>query len=243
MIKKFSAIGLLLYSALTQAAPFEIKVHDEVIAKDHESVIEIQSVYFKPSAENNPVNKILLTRMEYAYGIRQGSEVSFNLYTSRQGNTTYINGGKLAHMYFPPHDENGLFHYGIKNEYNFVKMPNQADQSFYEITPILAFHFNDFRLTLNPSIDYFFSGNIYKTTFSPAYRLAYELSNKATIAVEYYAEMGPIKHFTSFKQRPDTAYLVFEKEFKDFDLQIGAGRGLHQSSDAWVLKLTGSLSF
>jgi len=38
----------------------------------------------------------------------------------------------------PTHDEEGLWHYGVKNEINYIKDIGNAETTFYELTPILA---------------------------------------------------------------------------------------------------------
>ena len=242
-MKKTYFLFILLFSTCIQAAPFEIKVHDELDSEEGESAIEVQSALYKPNSNSPIKGNIFLTRLEYAYGINAKNEVNFNVYTSRQGGDTYVNGGKIAHIYVPTHDEEGILHYGIKNEFNTVSLPYQATQRFYELTPIVAFQFDKTRITFNPTIDYYFSGNTDKTTFSPAIKLAYEIAHETKIGVEYYSEMGSVKHFTDINKRPDTAYLVLDKEIDHSLLQIGIGKGVNSTSDSWVLKVMGAISF
>jgi len=242
-MKKLLATILLLTSTYIQAVPFEIKVHDELDAEEGESTFEVQSALYKPNSNNPSKGKIFLTRFEYAYGINSKNEVNFNIYTSRQGGDTYVNGGKIAHIYVPTHDEDGIFHYGIKNEFNTVSLPYQATQRYYELTPIIALQFDKTRITFNPTIDHYFSGNTDKTTFSPAIKFAYEIAHETKIGVEYYSEMGSVKNFTSINKRPDTAYLVLDKEIDHSLFQVGVGKGINSTSDNWVIKVMGAISF
>lgn len=56
-------------------------------------------------------------------------------------------------MYVPTHDEQGIWHDGIKNEINYIQDVGGAENTFYEFTPILAVQLEKWRATFNPSID------------------------------------------------------------------------------------------
>ena len=90
------------------AAPFEIKVHDELGTQSGQSAYEIETNLFQAPASQNLKTNVLQARLEYAYGLTAKSELGLNLYLSRYNDTTYVNGGKVSHMYIPTQGESGL---------------------------------------------------------------------------------------------------------------------------------------
>jgi hypothetical protein len=228
----------LLSSLPVRAAPFEIKVHDELIAPYNEDAFEIENNLHRRAASDPLQGTFFQTRFEYARGVTPLSEVSINAYTSLYGGRADLNGGKIAHMYIPTHDESGVFHYGVKNEVNYIRSVAGVDQAFYEMTPILAFQVRDWRLTLNPSVDVYFFGNADRVVFAPSAKLGYQIATHTSIGMEYYSEVGPARHPRPFAERPDVAYLVLDHSLpRKININLGIGEGLHSASDRWVAKL------
>ena len=101
---------LLCLSSTVFAAPFEIKVHDELIAEYQESAFEVETNLFQAPASQGLKSNVFQTRLEYGYGITEKSEIGANIYLSNYNGVSYVNGGKISHMYVPTHDEEGLWH-------------------------------------------------------------------------------------------------------------------------------------
>jgi hypothetical protein len=222
------------------AAPFEVKIHDELIAPYQEVAFEAEVKLYQPSL-SSPINGLVgQSRFEIAGGISRGSEISVNLFTSHFEGKTQINGGKIAHIYIPEHDETGLFHYGVKNEINLINGLNQSQQIFYEITPIIGLHWSAWRLTLNPSFDFYLNGER-KTIFAPAGKLTYGLSDHQAVGIEYYSELGSLQHPTALSARPDAAYLVWDLNRRTANYSVGVGKGVSGFGDKWVFKFIGSI--
>jgi hypothetical protein len=228
----------MLASLTVRAAPFEIKVHDELIAPYNEDAFEIESNLHRRAPTDPLQGTFFQTRLEYARGVTPLSEISINAFTSVYGGRLDLNGGKIAHMYIPTHDESGIFHYGVKNEVNYIRSVAGIDQALYEMTPILAFQVYRWRLTLNPSIDVYFFGNTDRVVLAPSAKLAYQIAAHTSIGMEYYSEVGSAHHPRPFAERPDVAYLTLDRTLqKKINVNLGIGEGLHSASDRWVAKL------
>lgn len=224
------------------AAPFEIKVHDELIADYQHSAYEIETNLFQAPASQGFKTNVFQTRLEYGYGITQRSEVGVNIYLSHYNGVSYVNGGKISHMFVPTHDEEGLWHYGVKNEINYIQDVGGNETTFYELTPILALQLQQWRFTINPSIDITLNRNS-TVTFSPSAKIAYTLNHSFDIGVEYYADNLPVKGLYSATQQPNTAYLVIDAKYGKSTFNLGVGKGVTSASDNWVIKLIASLNF
>jgi len=73
---------LLCLSSMVFAAPFEIKVHDELIAEYQESAFEVETNLFQAPASQGLKTNVFQTRLEYGYGITEKSEIGANIYLS-----------------------------------------------------------------------------------------------------------------------------------------------------------------
>ena len=238
---KFAPYLLCLWSTAF-AAPFEIKVHDELIADYQHSAYEIETNFFQAPASQGLKSDVFQTRLEYGYGITEKSELGANVYLSNYNGVSYVNGGKISHMYIPTHDEEGLWHYGVKNEINYIKDVGGNETTYYELTPILALQLQDWRFTINPSVDVTLNKNS-SATFSPSAKVAYGITQTIDIGMEYYADNLPNKSLYNITQQPHTAYLVTDAKYGKSSFNFGVGKGVTASSDNWVIKLIASLNF
>jgi hypothetical protein len=239
---KLAAFLLFTINGLVLAAPFEIKVHDELIADYQHSAYEVEANLFQAPASQALKSNVFQTRLEYGYGITQRSEVGANIYLSNYNGVSYVNGGKISHMYIPTHDEEGLWHYGVKNEINYVKDVGGTETTFYELTPILALQIQNWRFTVNPSVDVTLNRNS-TVTFSPSAKVAYNLTHTIDMGAEYYADNLPIKGLYSVTQQPNTAYLVMDAKYGKSTFNFGVGKGVTATSDSWVVKFIAALNF
>jgi len=239
---KATFLWLPLVSAPVFSAPFEIKVHDELIAEQKQSSYEVETNLYQASAAQHIESDVFQTRLEYAYGIAKNNEIGVNAFLSRYNGASYVNGGKVGHMYIPTHDEEGLWHYGVKNEIVYLRDIGGQEQLFYELTPILALQLTKWRLTVNPSIDIGLnkSGG---TAFAPSGKLAYSLTPNTSTGAEYYSEMSNTTNTFPISQRFNTAYLALDTKYEKSNINLGIGKGTNQNSDSWVIKIIGSISF
>jgi len=233
---------LALLSCPVIGAPFEIKVHDELIAEYQESAYEVETNLFQAPAAQGLKSNVFQTRLEYGYGIAKNSEIGANIFLSNYNGASYVNGGKVSYMYVPTHDEEGLWHYGVKNEINYIKDVGGTETTFYELTPILALQLQEWRFTVNPSVDVVL--NKYSSaTFSPSAKVAYGVTHSVDVGVEYYGDNLPNKSLYNVTQQPHTAYLVTDAKYGNSSFNFGVGKGVTTNSDNWVIKLIASLSF
>jgi len=233
---------LTVVSCSALGAPFEIKVHDELIAEYQESAYEVETNLFQAPASQGLKSNVFQTRLEYGYGVAKNSEVGANIFLSNYNGVSYVNGGKVSYMHIPTHDEEGLWHYGVKNEINYIKDVGGTETTFYELTPILALKLQKWRFTVNPSVDVVL--NKYSSaTFSPSAKVAYGVTHSVDVGVEYYGDNLPNKSLYNVTQQPHTAYLVTDAKYGNSSFNFGVGKGVTTNSDNWVIKLIASLSF
>jgi len=235
-------IFLTTISSTLQATPFEIKIHDELIADLHESSFEIETNLYQPSAAQGIGSNVFQTRLEYAYGIAQGNEIAVNAFFSKYNGVSYFNGGKIGQMFVPAHDEEGIWHYGIKNEIVYLQDIGRQNQFVFEMTPILALQLAKWRFTINPAVDFGLnrSGGV---AFAPTGKIAYSTSPNTSIGAEYYSEMSNTTNVFPVSQRFNTAYLVIDSKIEKSTINFGVGKGTNLNSDNWVVKFIAAIGF
>ena len=145
-------------------------------------------------------------------------------------------------MYIPTHDEDGLWHYGVKNEINYIKDVGGTETTFYELTPILALQLQDWRFTINPSVDVTLNKNS-SVKFSPSAKAVYGITHTVDVGMEYYGDNLPNKSLYNITQQPHAAYLVMDAKHGKSSFNFGVGKGVTANSDNWIIKLIASLSF
>ena len=239
---KLASFLLCIINGVVIAAPFEVKVHDELIAEYQESAYEAETKLFQAPASQGLKTNVLQTRLEYGYGIARNSEVGANIYLSNDNGVSYVNGGKVSHMYIPTHDEEGLWHYGVKNEINYIQDVGGNQTTYYELTPILALQLQNWRFTINPSVDVILNKNS-SATFSPSAKAVYGITHRIDVGMEYYGDNLPNRSLYNITQQPHTAYLVIDSKYDKSAFNVGIGKGVTANSDNWVIKLIASLSF
>lgn len=218
------------------AAPFEIKVHDELIAQPQESAFEMEAHFVQSRSGLTPSSPGFQTRLEYGYGLNNKSEIAVNLYASQDHGVNYINGGKISHLFVPTHNEEGFWHYGIKNEVNTIRDSTSLTTTYFESTPILAMQWPQWRLTLNPSLD--LTLNRHKSvTFAPSAKLAYQALSTTHVGMEYYTESAPMRQLFNYAHLPNTVYAVVDQQVGHSHISLGIGKGLTSVSDHRVIKL------
>jgi hypothetical protein len=78
-----------------------------------------------------------------------------------------------------------------------------------EMRPIIGAHVGQFDLIVNPILDTDFNG-LGKLDFAPAARVAYNLSKKVAVAIEQYADFGPLQHFKPAGTQSQTLFGVLD---------------------------------
>jgi hypothetical protein len=96
---------------------------------------------------------------------------------------------------------------------------------------------------VNPILDNSYLGGFKSLDFAPATRVAYNFSPKWALAVEEYADIGPLREFYSASEQSHQLFAVFNRSTKFADIEAGVGFGLTAASDKVTLKLMLSRDF
>jgi hypothetical protein len=176
---------------------------------------------------------------EWAYGVSEWFEAGLYLplYSISADRGPSINGGKIRLLFAVPHADDRKFFYAANFEFSYNSQHWDARHYTSEIRPILGWHLHPVDIIVNPILDNSFTGGFKSLDFAPATRVAYNLNPKTAVAVEEYADFGPLRNFYSASEQFHQIYGVFDRSTKFGDFEAGVGIGVTAASDKMTLKL------
>src|SRR6202165_3416951 len=116
------------------------------------------------------------------------------LYSISKNRGGSLNGFKLRTLFVVPHADERTFFYGMNLEFSFNARHWDPTRFTSEIRPIVGWHLHPVDIIVNPILDTAYNG-VKNLDFAPATRVAYNFSPTWAMAVEEYADFGPLRQF------------------------------------------------
>jgi hypothetical protein len=235
----------LLISRTASGQTDEIQVYDAGIADvgvfnltwhNNFTPVGVKEPAF-PGAFSN--NHTLNGVTEWAYGVTPWFEAGLYLplYSISPDRGATINGGKIRLLFVRPHADDHKFFYGMNFEFSYNSAHWDPRRYTSEIRPIVGWHLKPVDIIFNPILDNSYYGGPKSLDFAPATRVAYNVKDKFALAIEHYADFGPLRNIAPGRDQFHQVYGVFDKSTKFCDIEAGIGFGLNSSSDRVTLKL------
>jgi len=179
---------------------------------------------------------------EWAYGVSDWFEAGLYLpvYSIDQDQGFEFDGTKLRLLFAVPHAENRTFVYGVNFEFSLNSRSWDSTRFTSEIRPIVGWHLGRIDLIFNPILDTAYDG-LKNLEFSPSTRVAYNANDQWAVAVEEYADFGPVRGFHGISEQSHQVFGVVDFAGRRIEIEAGIGFGLTQASDDVTLKLILSL--
>lgn len=175
---------------------------------------------------------------EWAVGLTDWFEAGLYLpvYTRTRDGALLFDSTKLRALFVVPDAHDRGFFYGVNFELSY-NTPHWEPRRFTgELRPIIGWHLGPYDLIVNPILDTDFNGAA-KLDFTPAVRAAWNLNRRVALALEEYADFGPLDHLRSGAQQQHTLFAVLDYGSSSGGLELGIGKGLTRASDSTVVKL------
>ncbi len=238
------ALLLALIARRVSAQTDEIQVYNAELAAPGVVNLTLHS-NFTPSGNTTPAfpgavvaDKSFNQVPEWAYGVTPWFEAGMYLplYTRDKNMGWLLDGTKLRLLFAVPHAADRTFFYGSNFEFSYNSKHWEARRFTSEIRPIIGWHLKPVDIIINPILDTQYNG-LKNLEFVPASRVAYNFSDRWAAAAEEYADYGPLHSFAAFGSQMHQLYAVVDHSGKPFDIEVGVGFGLTESSDRLTLKL------
>lgn len=174
---------------------------------------------------------------EWAYGVTRWFEAGLYLplYSHDQNLGWGINGAKLRALFAVPDAAERTFFYGANFEFSYNAKQWDTTRITSEIRPIVGWHLGKADVIINPIFDTAYDG-LKNLEFVPAFRFAYNTSDRWAFAVEEYADFGPVHQFNAAQDQSHQIYGVVNFT-GPVEIEAGVGFGLTDASDSCTLKL------
>jgi hypothetical protein len=178
---------------------------------------------------------------EWAYGVTGWFEAGLYLplYSigKRDGHSgAMLNGFKLRLLFAVPHANDRTFFYGVNFEFSYNARHWDPTRVTSEIRPIIGWHLHPVDIIVNPIFDTAYDG-VNNLDFAPATRVACKLSHTWGLAIEEYADFGPVHRFFAGNQQAHQLFAVVDHTAKVLQVEAGVGLGLTPASDRVTVKL------
>lgn len=236
--------GLLVWPHAARAQTDEIQVYDAGITAPGQFNLTWHN-NFTPSGRTQPAfpggiipNHALNGVPEWAYGVTDWFEAGTYLpvYTVTNDGQLLFDSVKLRALFVIPNAHDRTFFYGLNFELSYNAPHWEPSRFSGEMRPIIGAHLGPFDLIVNPILDTDFNG-LGKLDFAPAARVAYNLGKQVAVAIEHYADFGPLQHFKPAGAQSQTLFGVLDYGSSSNGIEFGVGKGLTRASDSCVLKL------
>ncbi len=239
------AVALLTVPAAALAQTDEIQVYDGGIAEPGTLNLTWHNNYTPrglkaPAFPGGLINNQNLNGVtEWAYGVTDWFEAGLYLplYSFSADRGPSINGGKIRLLFAVPHAENRRFFYAVNFEFSYNSAHWDPYKYTSEIRPILGVHLRPIDIIVNPILDNSWYGGIKSLDFAPATRVAYNLNKRWAVAVEEYADVGPLREFLPGNEQFHQVWGVFDHSTRFGDIEAGVGVGVTGASDKLTFKL------
>jgi hypothetical protein len=174
---------------------------------------------------------------EFALGLTDAWEVGLYLpYAVTRDGVLEPGGAKIRALVASPHARDRRFFYGLNVEVSHQPRLFEGAHWNSEIRPIVGWRRRPLEVIVNPIVDVPLSGSPRRFDFAPAARLGWILSPAWTVALEHYADFGPIDRFAPTRDRVAEVFAVGDYTGRSVDVDFGVGRGLTAGSDDWTAK-------
>jgi len=175
---------------------------------------------------------------EWAYGVSRWFEAGLYLplYTLDKYQGWGLDGFKLRTLFAVPDAAERAFLYGCNFEFSFNAKRWDPTRFTSEIRPIVGWHLKRIDIIINPIFDTAYDG-LGNLEFVPSARVAYRAFGNGAIALEEYADFGPLKNFLPIDEQVHQLYGVVDGRLGTVAIEFGVGVGLTDASDALTLKL------
>ena len=239
------AIPLFAVPKVAFAQTDEIQVYDAAIA-DKGKINLMMHSNFTPKGHTTPAfpdaiisNHAFVGVAEWAYGVtdwfEQGLYLPLYSFSSNRGGS--INGFKIRELFVKPHADDHTFFYGVNFEFSVNANYWDPRRITSEVRPIIGLHLHPVDIIVNPIVDTDYTGGFGNLEFVPSERIAYNVNDKWAVAVEEYADYGPLRHFLPGNERAHQVWAVFDHSSKILNIEAGAGLGVTPGADKVTLKL------
>lgn len=249
------AVLSVLTSNLAYALPDELEIHLDDTTEKGKFGFDMISNYAisgprVPSDEGlRPTRHLLQLSPNISYGVTKNTQVGLQLFSSvGLDGQARIDGGRVELLTIPirppDNDDDG---YWLGALFEVGHLPATLSTNHLDSEIKILFGARKGRWTIGASPEFGFkvsgSGSGSQPEIEMKLKIAYRLDSGYSIGIEQYSDLGTTRKIGPLNQQSQQTFAVVDFKRKDWDFNIGVGRGWNDFSEKWVVKTIIGFSF
>jgi hypothetical protein len=224
---------------------YEIQVYGSPTQDKGTTQLELHS-NFTFNGERNiikgirPTNHALHETLEITHGFTDNFEIGFYFFTNYTSPFGYqYVGSHIRPRISAPEKWKLPVGLSLSMEVGYQKQEYSADTWNWEIRPIIDKQWGKLYASFNPAFGVSLKGieNNSTPVFEPNFKMDYQFLKHGSLGIEYYGSMGYINGFDRLADQNHALFFTYDLEDDPkWEFNIGAGFGLTQATDGFVLK-------
>lgn len=225
---------------------YEIQVYGADTVDPGHTMVELHSNFTFQGSKTEvdgmrPTNHQLHETIEITHGFTDWFEVGFYIFTAEQnGYGIDWVGDHIRPRVRVPKSWHWPVGVSISQEFGYQRTQFSPDTWTYELRPIVDKQMGRWYLAFNPAFDKSFHGPSQNRgfTFSPNFKVSYDITKKIAGGVEYYGSLGPVTGFDPVAQQQQQIIPAIDLNLSEkWEFNFGVGVGVTKSTDHMLAKM------
>jgi hypothetical protein len=230
------------------ALPDELEIRLDDTTEEGTFGVEVTSNYTisgSPPQSNEglrPSRHLLQLSPEISYGLTEKMQVGAQIFSSMGLNGgTRTDGGRFELLGVPirpeDNDDDGYWLGGLF-EIGHLPSTLSANRTDAEIKILFGLREGRWLIGASPELGSKVSSTspASQTELEMKLKIAYRLDAGASIGIEQYNDLGTTREIGRLNQRGQQTFCVLDFQRKNWNFNVGLGRGWNDYSDKWVVK-------
>ena len=238
---------IFLFALVARAQDnYEIQVYESETVAPGSTMLELHS-NFTGDGSHTVINGVLPSTdaehetLEITHGWTPWFETGFYVFSSIQpGHGWNWVGDHIRPRVRIPESWNWPVGLSLSAEAGYQRPSYCEDNWNLELRPIIDKRIGPWYFAANPALEKSLHGYSAREGwgFSPAVKISHDLTKVVAVGVEYYADLGPITHFSNYGDQQHQVFPALDLNFSEkWEFNCGFGFGLTHSSDNLLFKM------
>lgn len=238
-------LGLFPASGRAQDS-YEIQVYGSDTIAPGKTMVELHS-NFTIDGERDEVNDVLPSHhavhetLEITHGFTSWFETGFYVFSSIQPDEGWEwVGDHIRPRVRIPEEWNWPVGLSLSSEIGYMRRAYSEDTWSWELRPIIDKRWSRWYLALNPAFEKSIHGENSGENFefAPSAKISFDLTDWVAVGAEYYSSLGSVSHIDEWEDTQQQIMPALDFNLApEWELNMGVGIGLTQSTDDLIVKL------
>ena len=237
-------VGCAVPGVVLAQGNFEIQVYASETTPPRTTMVELHTNSAllgstRPQDGVRPTQHALHETLEITQGWTKWFETGFYLFTSLQPDDGYeFVGTHVRPRVRAPESWELPVGLSLSMEIGWQRREYSVDTWTVEIRPIIDKQFGPWYVALNPVFDRSLKGPGKDFEFAPAAKVSYEITKVVSGGLEYYGDLGPVRHLDRGRDQQHLLFAVVDLDLgRQWEFNAGVGVGLTPATDGVILKM------